>query len=243
MGAWSLGTDQPTNCAARLRCTRSRFWTPNRKRFYAGVPIHSPGGHAVGTLCVFDSAPRPVGGTDLTPLLDLAAMVDCVIAARVAASIDELTGVQNRSGFMKAGVPLLRLADRAGITMTVGFFDINELKQINDQLGHDAGDKAIASVARLLRSCFRSTDVIGRLGGDEFAVLFAATDETGAASAAARFQDALAAHAEPELPLRLTVAAGFITRPPGGTTLDELLAQADILMYENKSRSADKQQI
>ena len=141
---------------------------------------------------------------------------------------------------MKAAGPLLRLADRAGITMTVGFFDVNELKQINDQLGHDAGDKAIASVARLLRGCFRSADMIGRLGGDEFAVLFAVTDETGAASAAARFQEALDAHAEPELPVKLTVAAGFITRPPGGAALDDLLAQADILMYENKGRTAAK---
>lgn len=203
-------------------------------RFYAGVPIHSPGGHAVGTLCVFDSAPRRTEVTDLAPLMDLAAMVDDIIAARVTASTDELTGVQNRGGFVKAAVPLLRLADRADMAMTVGFFDVNELKRINDELGHDIGDKAIASVARLLKDCFRSADVIGRLGGDEFAVLFAATDGDGAAAAFDRFQRALDTHDEPAVPFKLTVAAGFIARPPGGADLDSLLAQADALMYERK---------
>jgi GAF domain-containing protein len=73
-------------------------------RFYAGVPIHSPGGHAVGTLCVFDPSPRKADLADLAPLSDLAAMVDDIIAARVTATTDELTGVQNRAGFMKAAV-------------------------------------------------------------------------------------------------------------------------------------------
>ena len=207
---------------------------PGGVRFYAGVPIHAPGGIAVGTLCVFDAAPRPAASTDLTPLLDLAAMVDEIIAARVTATVDHLTGVQTRGGFVKAAAPLLRLADRAGMVMTLGFFDVNGLKRINDEFGHDVGDAAIASVGRMLRHCFRSADVIGRLGGDEFAVLFAATDQQGTAKAVDRFQRALADHVDRHLPVKLTVAAGFVGRDPGGAGLDELLNQADSLMYDDK---------
>jgi GGDEF domain-containing protein len=67
-------------------------------------------------------------------------------------------------------------------------------------------------------------------------VLFAASDEDGAATASRRFQQALAAHHEPALPIKLTVAAGFIGREPRGATVDQLLAEADALMYDDKRR-------
>jgi diguanylate cyclase (GGDEF)-like protein len=204
-------------------------------RFYAGVPIHSPGGHAVGTLCVFDSHARTTDDQLLEPLLDLAAMVDEIIAARVRANVDALTGVQNRRGFLEAAAPLLRLADRAGAVMTLGYFDVNGLKGINDRLGHEAGDRAIAETGRLLGSCFRTADVVARVGGDEFVALFVVTGSEGAAIAAGRFVEAMEQrNATADLPFPLSVAAGFIERQPGGETIDELLARADQAMYERK---------
>lgn len=205
-------------------------------RFYAGVPIHSPDGQAIGTICVFDSAPRQLTGTELDPLADLAGIIDDVIAARHGATVDALTGVQNRQGFAQAGEPLLRLADRAGVTMTLGFFDVNGLKQINDELGHEAGDRAIAHTGRLLSATFRTADVVARLGGDEFAVLLAASDENGAAAAGQRFAAALAnLNISGELNFELAVAAGFAERAPGGGTLDLLLAEGDRRMYRSKN--------
>lgn len=204
-------------------------------RFYAGVPIHSPGGHAVGTLCVFDGTPRRADPATLEPLLDLAAMVDEIIAARVRANVDELTGLQNRRGFLQAAEPLLRLADRADVTMTLGFFDVNGLKRINDTFGHDAGDQAIVATGELLGACFRSADVVARLGGDEFVVLFVVAGVEGAAIAAKRLDDAIAdRNARGDLPFELSVAAGFIERAPNGHTVEELLAEADAAMYERK---------
>jgi diguanylate cyclase (GGDEF)-like protein len=209
-------------------------------RFYAGVPIHSPGNYAVGTLCVFDDTPRAVGDRDMEPLFDLAAMVDEIIDARVRTTVDGLTGLQNRAGFVQAGEPLLRLADRTGTVMTLGFFDVNGLKQVNDTLGHDAGDRAIAATAELLGDSFRSADVVARLGGDEFAVLFGVTDSRGAAAAVARLEAALAArNARGDLPFQLGVASGFVERPPGGESLDRLLARADAAMYERKQRRSN----
>lgn len=204
-------------------------------RFYAGVPIHAPGGQSIGTVCVFDTAPREVNGAELEPLFDLAAIVDDVIAARLASTVDELTGVQNRHGFVRAGEPLLRLADRAGVTMALGYFDLNGLKQINDELGHEAGDQAIAETGRLLSATFRSADIVARLGGDEFATLFAASDYGGAEAAVRRFRAALAElNDSSALPFVLAVAAGFVERPPGGDALEVLLASADARMYQSK---------
>lgn len=208
-------------------------------RFYAGVPIHSPDGQSIGTVCVFDSAPRQLTGTELEALADLAGIIDDVIAARLRSTVDALTGVQNRLGFVQAGTPLLRLADRAGVTMTLGFFDVNGLKQINDELGHEAGDRAIAQTGRLLSATFRTADVLARLGGDEFAVLLAASDEAGAATAGRRFAAALAdLNACGELAFELGVAAGFAERAPGGGTLDLLLAEGDRRMYRDKNAGA-----
>ena len=204
-------------------------------RFYAGVPIHSPNGHSVGTLCVFDSEPRQVTEAEIDPLFDLAAMVDEIILARVAATIDELTGVQNRRGFMKAAEPLLRLADRAGVVMTLGYFDVNGLKPINDNLGHEAGDLAISEAAKLLTHCFRAADVVARMGGDEFAVLFASAGVDGAAVAFERLRSSVEKQNQTgRLPFDLNIAAGFVERQPNGLTLEEMLAQADAAMYRTK---------
>ena len=204
-------------------------------RFYAGVPIHSPGGHAVGTLCVFDDSPRVTDPDAIEPLLDLAAMVDEIIAGRVRANVDEMTGLQNRRGFMQAGEPLLRLADRAKVTMTLGFFDVNGLKTINDTLGHEAGDLAIATTGRLLASCFRSADVVARLGGDEFVVLFVVADVAGSTKATTRLLAAVdERNARGDLPFTLSIACGFIERAPGADTVEQLLARSDSAMYEHK---------
>jgi diguanylate cyclase (GGDEF)-like protein len=209
-------------------------------RFYAGVPIHSPDGHALGTVCVFDSVPRDLESGELDGLVDLAAVVEDLIAARLGSTVDELTGVQNRQGFVRAGEPLLVLADRAGLTMTMGFFDVNGLKQINDELGHEAGDRAIGETGRLLSVTFRSADVIARLGGDEFAVLFAASDLDGSTVALQRFLAALEElNRSAALPFELSVAAGFAERGPGGISLDQLLAQADASMYRAKGEGRE----
>jgi diguanylate cyclase (GGDEF)-like protein len=205
-------------------------------RFYAGVPIHSPGGHAVGTLCVFDPEPRPRVGDDiLQPLFDLAAIVEEIIAGRVRANVDELTGLQNRRGFFEAGRALLSLADRASVAMTLGYFDVDGLKEFNDTLGHEAGDQAIAATADLLRSCFRRADIIARIGGDEFVVLFAVTDVGGATQATQRVHESLAQlNDQGDRPFTLSVACGFIERIPGTATIEALVAEADAVMYERK---------
>ena len=98
-------------------------------------------------------------------------------ALREASVTDELTGLLNRRGFMLLADQQLKLATRERRRSILLFIDLNGMKTINDNLGHDVGDKALKDTAALLKRVFRSTDVIGRLGGDEFVVF--ASDDTG----------------------------------------------------------------
>ncbi len=152
------------------------------------------------------------------------------------ATIDELTGLLNRRGFFMLGEQQLRVAQRAGSEVLLFFFDLDHLKQINDQYGHKAGDRALVELAEALRATFRSADIVARISGDEFAVLAYPTVAGGAGRLLARLQaeldriNAQAGHA-----VTLGFSAGFaMWSPARPASLDELLAAADSQMYVDK---------
>jgi diguanylate cyclase (GGDEF)-like protein len=203
-------------------------------RFYAGVPVHSPDGATLGTLCVIDSAPRDLAEGELAPLSDLARLLEQTISARYEANVDPLTGLWNRRGLDAAARHLLALADRDRRAACLVFADLDGLKPINDELGHEAGDDAIRAAAEALRATFRASDVCARVGGDELAVLSLGTaDELR--QALERLGDELRArNRSGDLPFHLSLSCGSVERPPEGPDLDGLLAEADARMYEHK---------
>lgn len=145
---------------------------------------------------------------------------------------DELTGLHNRRGFSLLASQLLRNSRRTEQKTWVLFADVDGLKQVNDQLGHEAGDRLLCTAARALRDSFREQDILGRLGGDEFAVLGLAEQEP--MDAAARLQatierfNAFRGDA-PELSMSCGQVEGRT-----GRTLDALLNEADNAMYNMK---------
>lgn len=88
-----------------------------------------------------------------------------------ASKTDELTGVYNRRGFLFFGQQAINQAVQGKNTGLIFFGDMDGLKKINDNFGHDAGDEAIKAEAEILSKAFRSSDIIGRMGGDEFAIV------------------------------------------------------------------------
>lgn len=204
-------------------------------RFYAGAPIAGPDGSRLGTLCVIDRTPRVLSESDVHALEDLAEMVEQEIAAVHLAISDELTGLSNRRGFHFLGQKVLELCVRQGIGAVLVYVDMDNLKQINDQMGHGAGDRAIRAVADALASVFRSSDVISRLGGDEFAVLLSGASE--ADEALSRLFDELDGQGPESDPMvHLSVSAGTAAFDPAAPVpLDELLSTADTAMYRGKS--------
>jgi diguanylate cyclase (GGDEF)-like protein len=105
--------------------------------------------------------------------------------------IDELTQLYNRRGFERLGQNQLRLAKRSKENCCLAFIDLDNLKLINDTLGHTIGDKAIQDVAIALKSSLRTTDIIARLGGDEFLVLLPNVKEAQAKILLERFTSKL----------------------------------------------------
>jgi len=150
---------------------------------------------------------------------------------------DHLTGLYNRRGFFVLAAHQWRLALRNKTSILVFFIDVDRFKPINDRFGHKEGDRALLDLADALRECFRSTDIIGRVGGDEFAII---TDYHSPESRAAIEQrlaeiverkNNTAAHA-----YKLVLSVGVLTCDSSMQTLsiEDLLAKADTLMYEQK---------
>lgn len=157
-------------------------------------------------------------------------------ALRSLSLIDDLTGLYNRRGFADLGDQYLKLARRTGRGVTLVYLDLDRFKTINDSLGHHVGDRALLKMAEILRATFRRSDIIARVGGDEFVVL--ALEASGESAEflverlRARFQETNQMSREP---YQLSVSIGM-ARHDGDTRLrlEDLLAQADSAMYEEK---------
>ncbi len=148
---------------------------------------------------------------------------------------DELTGLHNLRGFHLLAEQAMRVAQRSKVQFSVMFVDLDDLKVINDSLGHQVGSAYISETAEILRSTFRDSDVLGRIGGDEFAVA-GQFSRISIATAANRLKEGCArknSGERREYPLSLSI--GYVTMDEAGKeSLDELMAQADEAMYQAK---------
>jgi diguanylate cyclase (GGDEF)-like protein len=99
-----------------------------------------------------------------------------LLEAEAEADQDPLTGVKNRRAFVREMKRIAGFAQRYGAPATVAYFDVDELKSVNDRFGHAAGDAALQAVAARLLANVRESDIVGRMGGDEFAVLLVQAD-------------------------------------------------------------------
>jgi diguanylate cyclase (GGDEF)-like protein len=152
------------------------------------------------------------------------------------ATLDPLTRLPNRRGFVPMAEHRLEVAKRNHQPLALMFVDVDGLKQVNDSLGHATGDWLIAETAYVLRTTFRASDLIARMGGDEFCILFAAESEVAVEGAARRLQASMdRSNHDPDRPFRLSMSAG-VSRfdPEDPRSLDELMAVADERMYAKK---------
>ena len=152
------------------------------------------------------------------------------------ATMDPLTRLANRRGFVPMAEHQLEAAKRHHRSLALMFVDLDGLKSINDTKGHATGDWAIAETAYVLRATFRASDLIARMGGDEFCILFEALSAEAVQAAEQRLADRLAeTNRGPDRPYELSFSTGVaMFDPEAPSTLDELMAQADGKMYESK---------
>lgn len=150
--------------------------------------------------------------------------------------VDELTGLKNRRGFFELAGQALKVARRERHTLGLFFVDLDGLKQINDTLGHLAGDQALRDTAAVLETTFRESDIIARFGGDEFIAL--AYVHRDSCALRDRLREHLAAFNQcSERPYRLQVSIGTAMVASAEESVEALIARADAAMYEDKRGS------
>lgn len=144
---------------------------------------------------------------------------------RHEAVIDDLTGLLNRRGWRYAAPRELMRANRSGRPAALLMLDLDEFKALNDEFGHQEGDRLLREAAEQMRAAFRAGDIIARLGGDEFVVLMTNATLDGATSAIARLREAMPAEAV------FSAGVAIWDRKEG---LEELLRRCDQALYGAK---------
>lgn len=158
---------------------------------------------------------------------------------RMLSLIDELTGLYNRRGFFTLAEKQLALARREGTKLLCIYADIDTMKRINDTYGHKEGDVTLIEINNILRYTFRESDIVARIGGDEFAILsLERTGERSGTMIRRLYRNVANANSALRKPYRLSLSAGAAYFDPADPIpLEELLDQADKMMYKQKLKN------
>ena len=152
---------------------------------------------------------------------------------------DALTDLLNHASFTRELELELERAQRYGSGVTLVFFDLDDFKELNDTQGHQAGDRALQQVARLLREELRRSDLAGRMGGDEFAAMLAESEHDTGETFLDRLNVRIGELVESgELPIPVGMSAGVTRYPDDGDDAQALFALADTRLYEAKRASS-----
>lgn len=151
---------------------------------------------------------------------------------------DQLTGLYNRRGFLSLAEQQMKAAARSKIRIPLIFVDVDNMKQVNDSLGHEEGDRMLMDTAAVFQQTFRDADILARIGGDEFAVLATDAKEMAPELLSERLQRNIDAHNHAAArSYALGMSWGIAVYDPDmPVSLDELMASADERMYEEKKK-------
>ncbi|MDT8427550.1 MAG: sensor domain-containing diguanylate cyclase [Pseudomonadales bacterium] len=204
-------------------------------RFYAGIPVHGPGGQRIGILYGVDTRARKPDETLSSNLQDLRALLENEILLCSLVNEDHLTGLLNRRCFEQSIDQEWRRSARSLQPLALLYIDIDHFKAYNDTYGHLAGDECLQVLASIMKNaCKRSADKVFRIGGEEFAILLPNTSQRDAVRLAQRLQSAVR---QQEIPHE-SAPAGFISLSIGICALEATSGgQAELEAFIN---SCDK---
>ena len=182
----------------------------------------------------------------LTAFADLAALAienaRLYDKARELSMTDALTGLRNYRFFSEQLKVELAQASRTRRPLSIAILDVDNLKVVNDRLGHPAGDALLQEIASIIQSSLRSSDVVARYGGDEFAIILDGIGSEFACTAAKRCLEAIRRLPPVGQQIKVTVSIGIASYPDQAFTDAELLHRADALCYKAKNAGGNRVQ-
>jgi len=203
----------------------------------AGDPTPMDLPHGDGRIIRSQCAVLPGGGRMLT-YNDVTDLVARAKQFEQLATIDGMTGLYNRRHFDALAEAEWKRFERYHRPLSLVLIDIDQFKEINDCLGHEAGDEALKALATVCMDDKRSTDIVARLGGDEFAVLLPETSLQQARTVAERIHKAIDRCGTDQLPehqARITLSVGIAEASRGMSGFQALLRLADKALYDAKA--------
>lgn len=199
------------------------------------LPKRGPGGQAAEVLVGLpQSVIQEAGMYELLAAeLRIAELEKALAEAREVACTDPLTGALNRRGFDKACQREVARACRSGTRLALAHIDLDDFKQLNDSLGHPAGDKVLVHLVDLLHRSMRPSDVLCRFGGEEFVLMLPVHSADEAVAAVSRFLREFSAERIPGTDCSMTFSAGVVVQRPG-EALEQAIGRADAATYAAK---------
>ena len=221
----------------------------SRVRFYAGVPLVTREGTALGTICVLDRKARVMSFAQEQALKCLARQVVAQLELRVSVReleqeslTDPLTGAWNRRAFHRLLREIWAKHSRTGAGLGLLMIDIDHFKSINDRFGHPEGDLILKQVSKLLADNLRPSDRLIRYGGEEFCCVLEDYDLDSATIIAERAR--VAVQSAPWVNQAITVSIGVSgASPEDEPTPNLLIARADSALYQAKRSGRNKVQV
>lgn len=235
---FGLSDDAPFSDLIHI-LTNMRYEPEEAKRMWRGILEHR---ETVGRSLGRDMGLRVSALDYFSNILKTMArprVVDPQILERLYrdATVDPLTGLANRRHFLEHLTSEISRSRRYSSTFVLGIFDVDDFKQINDTLGHAAGDRVLKEVSRIFQGMVRDSDMVARWGGEEIVLLMPETPKRGAVVLADRIRERI----KRKLAARkVTVSGGIASYPSDGKEESELFTFADRALYRAKSEGKDR---
>lgn len=160
-------------------------------RFYASCPLKAHSGYNIGTLCLIDTRPRVMDESDKQLLADLGTMVEKEFTAIQMTTLDAVTLISNKRGFMALAEHTLNVCRRKRLMASLVLFRITNFHMINEKKGTENAEMILKCFAQTMESVFRESDILTRLSGGEFAILLTDNDPEQVDNILVRFSDKL----------------------------------------------------
>ena len=210
------------------------------------VLLHLLAGWPLSTrsLLLATLLPVPIAGLGAGITLRLIVALDQARSrAEQLALTDALTGVRNRRWFMTQAALEFERATRHGRALALVLIDVDHFKRVNDEHGHQTGDRLLVEIAQTCAATLRRTDLLARFGGEEFIVLLPETGQREAVRLAERMRQAVQAGLrDPQHPLQVpvTISLGVVAMSAATPTLDALIRATDQALYDAKRAGRDR---